>query len=67
MKILDGVGAIVELGKQSGMIHISKIAKERVEQIEKYVAVGDAVRVKVLTVDKEKGRIGLERIVPESN
>lgn len=47
------------------MIHISKIAKERVEVIEKYVNVGDMVKVKVLTVDKEKGRIGLERIVAE--
>ncbi|MDQ1344082.1 MAG: polyribonucleotide nucleotidyltransferase, partial [Patescibacteria group bacterium] len=65
VKILDGVGAIVELGKQSGMIHISKIAKERVEKIEAYVNVGDVVKVKVLTVDKEKGRIGLERIVAE--
>lgn len=65
VKILEGVGAIVELGKQSGMIHISKIAKERVEQIEKYVNVGDVVKVKVLTVDKEKGRIGLERVVAE--
>jgi polyribonucleotide nucleotidyltransferase len=64
VKILDGVGAIVELGKQSGMIHISKIAKERVERIEAYVNVGDIVKVKVLTVDREKGRIGLERIVP---
>ncbi len=65
VKILEGVGAIVELGKQSGMIHISKIAKERVENIEKYVNVGDVVKVKVLTVDKEKGRIGLERVVAE--
>ncbi len=64
VKILDGVGAIVELGKQSGMIHISKIAKERVERIESYVNVGDQVKVKVLSVDKEKGRIGLERIAP---
>ena len=65
VKILEGVGAIVELGKQSGMIHISKIAKERVEVIEKYVNVGDMVKVKVLAVDKEKGRIGLERVVAE--
>ena len=65
VKILDGVGAIVELGRgQSGMIHISKIAKERVERIESYVNVGDIVKVKVLVVDKEKGRIGLERMLP---
>jgi len=47
------------------MIHISKIAKERVTNIEHFVKLGDMVTVKVLTVDKEKGRIGLERIIPE--
>lgn len=65
-KILEGVGAIVDLGSgKSGMIHISKIAKERVTNIEHFVKLGDMVTVKVLTVDKEKGRIGLERIIPE--
>ncbi|MFA6090162.1 MAG: polyribonucleotide nucleotidyltransferase [Candidatus Gracilibacteria bacterium] len=66
LKILEGVGVIVDLGSgKSGMIHISKIAKERVENIEHFVKMGDIVTVKVLTVDKEKGRIGLERIIAE--
>ncbi len=65
VKILDGVGAIVEYAKgKSGMIHISKLAvKERVEKIETVVNVGDTVRVKIINIDKEKGRIGLERMV----
>lgn len=66
LKILEGVGVIVDLGSgKSGMVHISKIAKERVENIEHFVKIGDMVTVKVLTVDKEKGRIGLERIIAE--
>jgi len=66
LKILEGVGVIIDLGSgKSGMIHISKIAKERVENIEHFVKMGDMVTVKVLTVDREKGRIGLERIVKE--
>lgn len=37
-KILDGVGAIVEFGvKQSGMVHISKLADRRVEKVEDIV------------------------------
>lgn len=65
-KILEGIGAIIDLGSgKSGMIHISKIAKERVTNIEHFVKIGDMVVVKVLTVDKEKGRIGLERVISD--
>jgi polyribonucleotide nucleotidyltransferase len=59
VKILEGVGAIVEWGKnKSGMMHISKLGvTERVEQIEKYVSVGQEVKVKILSIDIEKGRV----------
>ncbi|MDD5377337.1 MAG: polyribonucleotide nucleotidyltransferase [Candidatus Gracilibacteria bacterium] len=66
VKILEGVGAIVEWAKgKSGMIHISKIAKERVTNIEDFLKMGDVVQVKIIAVDKEKGRVGLERIIAE--
>jgi len=47
------------------MVHISKIAKERVVNIEDYLKMGDVVQVKIIAVDKEKGRVGLERIIAE--
>ncbi|MBQ8207178.1 MAG: polyribonucleotide nucleotidyltransferase [Clostridia bacterium] len=52
-------GAFVEYapGKE-GMVHISKLAENRVEKVEDVVKVGDAVRVKYLGVD-EKNRIRL--------
>ncbi len=55
------IGAFVEIlpGKQ-GMIHISKLAKERVEKVEDVVAIGDTVTVKVIEIDN-KGRINLSR------
>lgn len=63
-KILDGIGAIIDLGQnKSGMIHISKIAKERVNNIGDYLKVWDMVEYKVLTVDKESGKVGLERVI----
>lgn len=66
VKIIDGTGAIVDLGSgKSGMIHISKIANVRVNVITDYLNQGDSVKVLVLTVDKEKGRVGLQRIVEE--
>ncbi|HRI36312.1 MAG TPA: polyribonucleotide nucleotidyltransferase, partial [bacterium] len=65
IRIIDGTGAIVDLGSgKSGMIHISKLGvAERVTDITKYVNPGDTVRVRVAVVDKEKNRIGLERII----
>ena len=53
-------GAFVELAPgKDGMIHISKLAKERVEKVEDVVNLGDVVKVKVIKVD-EKGRIDLK-------
>ena len=56
-------GAFVEVapGKE-GMIHISKLAKERVEKVEDVVKIGDVVAVKVIEID-EQGRVNLMRIV----
>ena len=56
-------GAFVEIapGKE-GMIHISKLAKERVEKVEDVVKVGDTVAVKVIEID-DQGRVNLMRIV----
>lgn len=64
VKILDTVGAIVELGKgKEGMIHISKFGvKERIDNVNNVAKVGEIVKVKVYNVDKEKGRIGLEKV-----
>ena len=56
-------GAFVEIapGKE-GMIHISKLAKERVEKVEDVVKIGDTVAVKVIEID-DQGRVNLMRIV----
>jgi polyribonucleotide nucleotidyltransferase len=54
-------GAFVEIlpGKE-GLIHISKIAKERIDKVEDVLNVGDEVRVKVIEIDSQ-GRINLSR------
>lgn len=63
VKILEGVGAIVDIGGgKSGMIHISKLSDKRIARVEDVVNTGDAVKVKVIQVDNEKGRIGLQKI-----
>ena len=57
-KLLD-FGALVNiLPGKDGLLHISQIAHERVEQVSDYLAEGQIVKVKVLETD-EKGRIKL--------
>ena len=53
------IGAFVEYapGKE-GMVHISKLQKQRTENVEDVVSVGDTVKVKYLGTD-EKGRQNL--------
>lgn len=52
-------GAFVEiLPGQDGLIHISKLSDKRVEKVEDVVKIGDAVSVKVISID-EQGRINL--------
>jgi len=57
-RILD-FGAFVEiLPGQEGLIHISKLSRERVRRVEDVVNIGDMVSVKVISID-EQGRINL--------
>ena len=59
-KILD-FGAFVEiLPGTDGLLHISQIAKERIEKVTDVLHEGDEVMVKVLEVDKQ-GKIRLSR------
>ena len=53
-------GAFVDLGfgDKEGLVHISKISKERVKNVEDVLHVGDKVTVKVYEID-DQGRINL--------
>lgn len=52
-------GAFVELSpNKDGLIHISKLSKERVAKVEDVVNIGDIVKVKVLEIDR-MGKISL--------
>ena len=65
-------GAFVDIGGgKEGLVHISKIAKERVNKVEDYVKVGDKVPVKVIGID-DQGKINLTmkdlvEVKPEEN
>jgi len=53
-------GAFVDIGlKQSGMIHISQLADNYVKHPMDIVNVGDRVSVRVISIEKERGRVAL--------
>src|SRR4051794_33730799 len=54
-------GAFVELAKGTdGLLHISNVSPgQRVDTVEEVLNKGDEIRVRVVEVDRERGRIGL--------
>ncbi|MCX4257091.1 MAG: polyribonucleotide nucleotidyltransferase [Oscillospiraceae bacterium] len=54
-------GAFVEIAPgKDGLVHISKLDKQRVEKVEDVVSIGDEIVVKVMEIDSQ-GRINLSR------
>ena len=53
-------GAFVDLGEGvEGLVHISEMAKQHVDQPSQVCAVGDTVQVKVMEIDLDRRRISL--------
>ncbi|MBR6747527.1 MAG: bifunctional 4-hydroxy-3-methylbut-2-enyl diphosphate reductase/30S ribosomal protein S1 [Clostridia bacterium] len=59
VKSLTTYGAFVDIGGVDGMVHISELSWGRVRHPSEIVKVGDAVKVFVIGVDKEKKKISL--------
>jgi uncharacterized protein len=50
----------VDIGvKQDGLVHVSQMADRYVKNPLDVVSVGDVVEVRVISLDLERGRIGL--------
>jgi uncharacterized protein len=70
--VLEGVvtniasfGAFVDVGvDQEGLVHVSELSEEFVEDPGGVVSVGERVKVRVLAVDKERRRLSLSRRKP---
>lgn len=69
--VLNGVvtnvtnfGAFIDIGvHQDGLVHISKLSDKFVSNPYDVVSVGDTIKVKVVSVDKQLKRISLERVM----
>lgn len=56
-------GAFVDIGlKNDGLVHISKLSKERIASPYELVAVGDIVTVTVLEIDPQRGKVSLSML-----
>ncbi|MEM6757067.1 MAG: S1 RNA-binding domain-containing protein [Planctomycetota bacterium] len=65
-RIMD-YGAFADIGGVDGLIHVSDLAHAHVKNPADYVKVGEDVKVKVLKIDPEKGRIalGIKQVQPD--
>jgi transcriptional accessory protein Tex/SPT6 len=67
VKNITEFGAFVDVGiPQDGLVHISKLAKWKVDKVEDVVSIGQEVDVWVKKVDKQRGRLSLTMIKPIS-
>lgn len=56
-------GAFVDIGlKNDGLVHISKISKERIKHPLDKLSIGDIVEVYVIDIDLQKHRVGLSMV-----
>ena len=59
-------GAFVDIGLHSdGLVHITRMSLQRVEDPSTILSVGDVIKVWVVEIDKEKERVGLSLLSPE--
>jgi small subunit ribosomal protein S1 len=66
VKNITDFGAFIDLGGVDGLLHITDMSWGRVSHPSDLVKIGDTVKVKVLELDMEKGRIslGLKQLTP---
>ena len=55
---ITNFGVFVDIGGNTGMVHISEVAKNYVKDLKEYVHMGQAVMVKVISISPE-GKISL--------
>ena len=60
-------GAFVDLGGIDGLLHISEISWGKLKHPQEVLSIGDKVKVKILSMNDEKGKIslGLKQTTPE--
>lgn len=58
-------GAFVNVDGIEGLVHISEISWERVEDPKKYVRVGDQIKAKIIAIDKDRLSLSIKQMVED--
>jgi small subunit ribosomal protein S1 len=58
-------GAFVNVDGIEGLIHISEISWERVDDPKNYLKVGDKIRAKIIAIDKDRLSLSLKQMVKD--
>lgn len=58
-------GAFVNVDGIEGLIHISEISWDRVEDPNQYVKVGDQVEAKIIAIDKDRLSLSIKQLQPD--
>jgi small subunit ribosomal protein S1 len=60
-------GAFVDIGGVDGFLHLNDITWGKIAHPKEYLRIGDEVKVKILSIDTEKGRIavGMKQLKPD--
>ncbi|MBF0716392.1 S1 RNA-binding domain-containing protein, partial [Gemelliphila palaticanis] len=56
---ITNFGAFVGLGDIDGLVHISEISHNRFSKISDVLSIGDTVKVAIIDLDQEKGKVAL--------
>jgi len=67
VQALKPYGAFIEVGGMSGLLHISQISYDRIEDLEQVLQPGMAVKCMIIDHDKVNGRIALSTKTLEPN
>jgi small subunit ribosomal protein S1 len=66
--IITGVidfGAFVNVDGIEGLVHISEISWERVEDPRKYLKVGDKIKAKIISIDKDRLSLSIKQMMDD--
>ncbi len=58
-------GVFVNIGHLEGLVHISEVSWERIDDIKKVLKVGDEIDVMVSEIDEDKVSLSIKRLLPD--
>lgn len=58
-------GIFVNIGNLEGLVHISEISWDRVENLERMFSIGDEVKVQVISIEGGRVSLSIKRLMPD--